>query len=65
MFAIETTWQADVIHEHVARVGALPLARVGAAATPAAEVARLVVAFAWVVIPGIEHRAPLSETPAF
>ena len=66
VLSFEATRQVDVFHEHVAQVGALTLTRVRAAATPAAEIARVVVTIAGILTPTrvVEHRAPPSETSA-
>jgi hypothetical protein len=48
VFSFETARKVDVVHEHVARVCAFALARIGSAATPAAEIARAVIALAGV-----------------
>ena len=45
------TRQADVVHEHVARVHAFPIARVGPSTAASAQVTRVVVAIARIVAP--------------
>jgi eukaryotic-like serine/threonine-protein kinase len=61
-----TTWQVEVPHEHVARIGGRAIARVGhAAATAAAQVARAIIERARVVAPTrIVHLASPSKTAA-
>ena len=61
VFSFEATRQVDVLHEHVARVNALPIAWIGASTAASAQVTRVVVAIAWSVAPSrivASHDAP-------
>jgi hypothetical protein len=51
VLSFEATRQADVLHEHVARVNALPIAWIGASTAASAQVTGVVVAIAWIVAP--------------
>jgi hypothetical protein len=62
VLAFVASGQVDVLHEHVARVRSVALARVGAtAAAPTAQVEGHLIAVTRVIVPSwIEHRPPPS-----
>jgi hypothetical protein len=67
VLSFEATRQADVLHEHIARVHAFSVAWVRTAAATAAEIARTAVAIPWIVAPsGIvtSHGAPPEDAQA-
>jgi hypothetical protein len=49
VLSFEATRQVDVLHEHVARIHTLPIARIGTSSAAAAKITRIVVAIAWIV----------------
>jgi hypothetical protein len=66
VLSLEAARQIDVLHEHVPPGRPAPAHGVRAAAASAAEVARAIIALAWVVTPTrVVHRPPPSETSAF
>jgi hypothetical protein len=67
VLAVQAAREIDVRHEHVARVHALPLAWVGAAATATAEIARTIIAIAGIISPTsvVEHEARPSNDSVF
>ena len=65
VLAFEAAREIDAVHEHIARVWALSLSEVIAAAAAAAEVTRAIIERARVVAPTrIVHLAPPSKTAA-
>ena len=64
VLSFEATRQADVLHEHIARVHAFSVAWVRTAAATAAEIARTAVAIPWIVAPSrivTSHGAPPED----
>src|SRR5690242_7103979 len=51
VLSFEATRQVDVLHEHVARVNALAIARIGTTTTASAQVARVLGGISWIVAP--------------
>jgi selenophosphate synthetase-related protein len=61
VLSFEATRQVDVLHEHVPRVNALPIAWIGASTAASAQVTRVVVAIPGIVAPSrivTSHGAP-------
>jgi hypothetical protein len=63
VLAVEAAREVDVLHEHVAWVNLVPLARVRAASTASPQIARAILAIAGIVAPTgvVGHMAPPSN----
>ena len=62
VLSLEATRQVNVLHEHIARVHALAIARIGSAAAASTQVTAVLVAIPWIVAPSrivTSHGAPL------